>query len=55
MGWGKLMRLFSLSVCVGIDLYHLTGDQEKEFSLRQQSSTIEGEIQSGKSKREYPL
>lgn len=31
-----------------LDLCHLTGDQEKEFTLRQQSSATGAEIQSGK-------
>lgn len=30
-----------------LDLYHLTGDQEKEFTLRQESSAMANEIQSG--------
>ena len=30
-----------------IDLYHLTGDQEKENSLRQQSATTADEIKNG--------
>lgn len=29
------------------DLYHLTGDQEKEFTLRQEASATATQIQSG--------